>query len=70
MNFRNMTGETLGRAYDMVVRATGWNHNTSIYGASATPMLQSNGKFVSDYQLENVHLCSRFHLTGQDDARI
>ena len=48
MQYRNMTGETLGQPYDMVVRATGWNHNTSIYAMNSTaPLMQSNGKFVS-----------------------
>jgi hypothetical protein len=57
MNFRNTTGEPLGRPYDIVVRATGWNHNVSMYVGSAAPQLQSNGKFARmthEYESANV----------------
>ena len=57
MRFRNSTGEPLGRPYDIVVRATGWNHNVSIYDKSASPLLQSNGKFARmthEYESVNV----------------
>ena len=29
--------------YDFVIRALGWNHNTSVYTKAATPMLQFTG---------------------------
>eukprot|EP01050_Picozoa_sp_SAG11_P023846 SAG11_NODE_4916_length_1723_cov_0.892241_1_plen_271_part_10 len=57
MAFRNTTSEPLHRPYDVVVRATGWNHNTSVYGSSAEPALQSNGKFARmthEYESVNV----------------
>eukprot|EP01051_Picozoa_sp_SAG22_P004212 SAG22_NODE_220_length_14862_cov_73.769424_3_plen_864_part_00 len=57
MAFRNETGETFGRPYEMVVRATGWHHNTSIYSKDNSPALQSNGKFARmthEYESVNV----------------
>ena len=57
MDFRNTTAEPLGRPYDIIVRATGWNHNTSLYAPSAAPMLQANAKFARmthEYESVNV----------------
>ena len=46
---------TLARPYDTVVRAMGWKHNTSMYGAGAQPLLQSQKKYA--------RMTVRLHLT-------
>ena len=43
--------------YDIVVRATGWEHDMSVYHPSARPILQPSGRFPvlsADYQAANV----------------
>ena len=48
---------TLSKPYDTVVRAMGWKHNTSVYGAGATPLLQSQQKYprmTHEYESVNV----------------
>lgn len=57
MEWRRYTGDTLGRPYDVIVRAMGWRHNTSIYDPSVTPILQSQRKYpqlTSQYESTNV----------------
>jgi hypothetical protein len=58
MEWRRRTGDTLARPYDMVVRAMGWRHNTSIYAdRSVRPRLQSQRKYpqmTPEYESINV----------------
>lgn len=65
MAFRNSTGEPLGRPYDIVIRAIGWNHNISMYHDSAKPQLQSNGKFprmTHEYESVNVRFAIQIKI--------
>ena len=57
MKWRKRTGDTLSRPYDMVVRAMGWRHNTTLYEPSVKPKLQSQRKYpqmTPEYESENV----------------
>lgn len=57
MEWRRRTGDTLARPYDLVVRAMGWRHNTSLYAKSVRPRLQSQRKYpqmTPEYESTNV----------------
>ena len=57
MAWRRRTGDTLARPYDLLVRAMGWRHNTSLYESSVLPRLQHQRKYpqmTHEYESVNV----------------
>ena len=57
MDWRRYTGDTLGRPYDIIVRACGWRLDASIYHPSVAPILQSQKKYpqlTAEYESTNV----------------
>ena len=57
MAWRRRTGDALARPYDLLVRAMGWRHNTSLYASSARPRLQHQRKYpqmTHEYESVNV----------------